>query len=282
MKFKILLLVAFCLSSNLHSQTPEQSYFEWTEMPFSKQELAERRSKLMKGLQGLGKTGIVVILGKDGFSYGETFRQLDNFYYFTGLELPNSILVMDLANSETKVFSPQRDLRFESSYRPNDFPGRPLLKDTAIANKSGVSLQDISEFSVLMDGKATEEATIFIDNGRRGEIRFASEDYISSPTPVQILLNALQTKHKGLQFENMYESVARVRMIKSPAEIEIMRKSTAINVEGIKTAAKTIKAGIDERYLEGLSFHYVEKMIDVVKLALLEEKVVDALELEKA
>ena len=50
----------------------------------------------------------------------------------------------------------------------------------------------------------------------------------------------------------MYESVARVRMIKSPSEIEIMRNATAINVEGIKTAAKTIKAGIDERYLEGI------------------------------
>jgi Xaa-Pro aminopeptidase len=50
----------------------------------------------------------------------------------------------------------------------------------------------------------------------------------------------------------MYESIAKVRMIKSPAEIEIMSKSTAINIASIDTAAKTIKAGIDERYLEGV------------------------------
>ncbi len=35
---------------------------------------------------------------------------------------------------------------------------------------------------------------------------------------------------------------------------------------------------INERYLKGLTFNYVEKMIDVVKLALLEEKVEDAIE----
>ena len=35
---------------------------------------------------------------------------------------------------------------------------------------------------------------------------------------------------------------------------------------------------INERYLKGLTFNYVEKMIDVVNLALLEEKVEDALE----
>lgn len=233
-------------------QTPEQSYFEWTEMPFSKEELAERRSKLIQDLKGSDKTGLVVIPSRDGFSYGETFRQLDNFYYFTGLELPNSILVLDVANASATIFTPERDLRFESSSRPNDFPGRPLSNDIAINNESGLSLQTISEFPVLMNRKASEGTTIFLDNGRPGEIRPASENYISSPTPVQILLNAMRSKHKGLQFENMYESVAGVRMVKSPAEIEIMRKSTSINVRGIKTAAKTIKAGIDERYLEGI------------------------------
>jgi len=250
---RLFLLICFLYAPfKVLSQTPEQSYFEWTEMPFSKEELAERRNKLVKDLKDAGKSGLAVIPSKDGFSFGETFRQLDNFYYFTGLELPNSILVVDISEATAKVFTPQRDLRFESSARPNDFPGRPLLNDTAIADESGLTLQDISEFSVLMNQKASERITIFIDNGRLGEIRQASKDYISSPTPVQILLNALQSKHEGLQYENMYESVSRVRMIKSPSEIEIMRKSTAINVEGIKTAAKTIKAGIDERYLEGI------------------------------
>ncbi|WP_171037093.1 Xaa-Pro peptidase family protein [Maribacter algarum] len=253
MRLKTFLLIALVsLSISLFSQTPQQSYFEWTEMPFSKEELKERRSNLLQDLRKSGKTGIVIIPAKDGFSYGETFRQLDNFYYFTGLELPNSILVLDIKGNSEVIYTPEEDLRFKSNSRSNDFPGRPLLNDISIAEQSGLSLQNISDFPALMDQKALEGNIVFIDNGRIGEIRHATEDYIGSPTPEQILLKAMEAKHKGLKFENMYEAVARVRMIKSSAEIEIMRKSTAINVEGIKTAARSIKNGIEERYLEGI------------------------------
>ena len=41
-------------------------------------------------------------------------------------------------------------------------------------------------------------------------------------------------------------------MVKSPTEIEIMRKAAAITVKSIIAAAKTIKPGVDERYLEGV------------------------------
>ncbi len=253
MKLKLLILVTILYYGfDLKAQTPEQHYFEWTAMPFSKEELVERRSKLIDTIKDTGQTGLVIIPARDGFSYGETFRQLDNFYYFTGLELPNSLLVIDIEEKSAIIFTPEEDLRFKSTSRPNDFPGRPLLNDLDIAALSGLALKNVTDFSMLIDERAIQKSIVFLDNGRPGDLRFASDNYITSPTPVQILLKALQTKHKELQFANMYESIAKVRMIKSPAEIEIMSKSTAINIASIATAAKTIKAGIDERYLEGV------------------------------
>lgn len=253
MKLKLFILITiFFYTVSSKAQTPEQHYFEWTTMPFTKQELAQRRSNLIENFQTKGKTGLIIIPARDGFSYGETFRQLDNFYYFTGLELPNSLLVINIEDKSTIIYTPEEDLRFKSTSRPNDFPGRPLLNDAKIAALSGVSLKNIVEFSVLMNEKSTQKSVVFVDNGRPGELRFVSDNYITSPTPVQILLKALETKHSGLQFENMYELIAKIRMIKSQAEIEIMRKSTTINAASIAIAAKTIKAGIDERYLEGV------------------------------
>lgn len=102
-----------------------------------------------------------------------------------------------------------------------------------------------------MNALAVGNKTVFLDKGSKGSLEVAEEKYITTPSPAQVLLRALQ-KHKGLQFKNMYQAIAKVRMIKSLAEIELMRKATAINVEGIKTASKTIKAGVDERYLEGI------------------------------
>lgn len=253
MKLKIFLLISILsYALNIKAQTPEQHYFEWTALPFTKEELTQRRTTIIENFQAKGKNGLIIIPARDGFSYGETFRQLDNFYYFTGLELPNSILVIDIKEKSSVIYTPEEDLRFKSNSRPNDFPGRPLLNDARITTQSGLALRNITEFSILMDEKSSQKSLVFVDNGRRGKLRFASDNYITSPSPVQILLKALQTKHAGLQFENMYESIAEIRMIKSPAEIEIMSKSTAINITSIATAAKTIKAGIDERYLEGV------------------------------
>ncbi len=250
-KATYLILLSFFLSC-LHAQTPEQPYFEWTSLPFSKEELAQRRSKLLNLLQRQGKTGLVLMPSKDGFSYGETFRQLDDFYYFTGLELPNSILVLDVDDGTAVVYVPERDLRFESGSRPNDFPGRPLLDDSEISARSGLSLKSRKEFPILMNEKAALKTTVLINNGRPGPVSFASDDYVATYSPIQILLQALQEKHPGLSFENIYGSIAAVRMIKSPAEIELMRKSVDITVKGIMKTAKMIKPGVSERYLEGV------------------------------
>ncbi len=238
------------LSLSLTAQTPEQTYFEWTSLPFSKEELALRRTHLINTLIEQDQTGLVLIPAKDGFSYGETFRQLDDFYYYTGLELPNSILVIDITNALVEVYVPERDLRFESSSRPNDFPGLPLLFDKEIENTSGLTLKDIDSFSQFMSSQTHK--TILINSGKQGSISYASNNYISTHTPIQILLQVLQSKHKGLKFENIYDCVSIGRMIKSPAEIELMRKATNINVKGIITAAKTVKSGVDERYIEGV------------------------------
>ena len=240
------------ITSSLFSQTPIQSYFEWTDLPFSKEELKDRREKLMDILVVEEKSGLVVIPANDGFSFGETFRQADDFYYFTGLELPNALLVLNLSNRAVIIYTPERDLRFENGSRVNDFPGRPLLKDKEISEKTGLPLASIDDFATLMTSKALKNSTILVNNGRLGDLSFASDDYVATHSPVQVLIQALQKKHSGLHFKNMYEAVANVRMIKSQAEIEIMRKAAAITVEGIKQSAKEIKPGIDERYLEGI------------------------------
>ena len=252
MKITISFLIFLFSSFFVFSQTPVQSYFEWTDLPFSKEELHQRRENLMNILIKDRKDGIVIIPANDGFSFGETFRQADDFYYFTGLELPNALLVLDLSNQSSIIYSPERDLRFENGSRVNDFPGRPLLNDKTISERAGISLASINEFASRMTKAALKHKTILVNNARRGQIVLASNEYIATHSPVQVLIQALDSRHAGFQYENIFESIANIRMIKSESEIEILRKAAAITVEGIKNSAKEIKAGVDERYLEGI------------------------------
>ena len=249
MHYRNILIVILLFSSlNFFAQTPEQSYFEWTSLPFSKEELKNRRQKLIKVLKNQGKSGLALFVARDGFSYGETFRQLDDFYYFTGLEFPNSILVLDLESEMSTIYAPERDLRFESGSRPNDFPGRPLVGDQEIVEKAGIQIVNRELFDDLLEN----QGMAFINSGRLGPIVSPPDDYIASFSPEQILYQTIQNRYENIKFENIYGSIASIRMIKSAAEIEIMRKAADITVQGIKTAAKTVRQGIDERYLEGI------------------------------
>ena len=242
----------------LHAQTPQQSYFEWTELPFDKAELLQRRSNLIERLKIQNKTGLVLIPAKDGFSYGETFRQLDDFYYFTGLELPNALLAIEIPSGKTAIYTPEMDQRFQSGSRPNDFPGRPLLNDLEIKDKAGLVLKNIDEFAPYI--QARSKIPILVNNGSLGEIKFASDEYIATPSPVQVLIQALKSNHNISNFENSYNAIAEVRMIKSKAEIAIMKKASIITLKSIKEAAKNIRPGIDERYLEGVLEGHFKKL----------------------
>ena len=83
MIFKVyFLIIVLFLSVNLGAQTPEQRYFEWTEMPFSTEELAQRRTKLIEKLQADGKTGLIVIPARDGFSGWRNFPSIKQFLLF--------------------------------------------------------------------------------------------------------------------------------------------------------------------------------------------------------
>lgn len=248
----ISLLGLILISASLPAQTPEQSYLEWTTLPFSKEELGSRRANLLRVLQEDEKSGIVLIPARNGTSHGDTFRQLDDFYYFTGLELPNSMLVIDLENETSTIYSPGRDARFESASRPNDFPGRPLATDQRISTAAGIDILNIDDLRTFLKIEARKRQTVLLNTGRSAATYPISQNYITSPSVAEMLVLSLEWNHAGFSYENIYNSIAKVRMIKSPAEIELLRKAVSITVEGIKTSARTIKPGIDERYLEGI------------------------------
>ena len=110
----------------LAAQTPEQRYTDWARPGFRPQEYEYRRGRIMDGLRATGG-GLLLVPSADGITHGGTFRQLDDFWYLTGLEVPGSMLVLDADQGVSLLFMPPRDPRFENPGRPNDFPGRPLL-----------------------------------------------------------------------------------------------------------------------------------------------------------
>ena len=239
------LLFLFALPA-FGQSTPEQRYFEWTDMPFPAEEFVQRRAKLHTLIEG---KGIALIPARDGVSHGETFRQLNDFMYFSGLELPNSMLVLDGYTGETTLYAPVRDARFESASRPNDFPGRPLFDDANLRERSGISLwRDIASISELFAN--VEDRRFLINQGNREPVKPLKTDLFDAWPAEVALTYHLQQTYPGISVDNAYEIIAKIRMIKSPREIAALRAAAELTARAIETAAHTIKPGVTERDLE--------------------------------
>ena len=230
-------------------KTPQQRFFDWTELAAPRETLAARRAALAEALTLTGN-GVLLVPAADGHSHGGTFRQLNNFLYLSGLELPNSVLAIDSSDGKATLFAPRFDERFQSASRPNDFPGRALAADSRIAEVSGIEIRPIEELDVAVANWFSRGRTFFVDLARASAKEIRPSDWVFTWNPGEALVHHLHTLYPSAKVQNAYELIAHSRMVKSREEVAILRRSCALNADAIVHAAGFIRPGVDERGLE--------------------------------
>ena len=104
----LLTMLVLAMPVTIHAQNSvnhEERFFDWARMTFPAAEYSTRRDGMVAALRQNG--GGLFLAPSDFPVGGPTFRQLDDFLYFTGLELPSSNLVVDGDAGETTVFAPR-------------------------------------------------------------------------------------------------------------------------------------------------------------------------------
>jgi len=91
-----------------------------------KEEFVERRAKLM---QKIGD-GLAIIQGTAETSNSLKFRQNNQFFYLTGVEVPRAILMVDGRTKRSMLFLPARNERKERSEGPVLVPGPEAVQLT--------------------------------------------------------------------------------------------------------------------------------------------------------
>jgi Xaa-Pro aminopeptidase len=231
---------------------PEQRFFDWTRLQFEADVYQQRRANLISVLKTTGE-GIFLAPSRHGRSHGETFRQLNDFLYFTGLEIPDSVLAIDAKTESTILFVPPTDPRFEQASRPNDFPGRPLQADPELARVSGIS--EIRPYGELAQSVAEwkDAGRLFkINPEHPGAITEPKTDFVSHASQSESLIVHMQQSYAGIRIESAYGEMAQLRMIKGPEEIEALRRTCELTAQAIMQSALAVRDGVDERSLEAV------------------------------
>ncbi len=230
--------------------TPEQRFFDWTELKHDVAVYEDRRNLMAQTLNERD-IDFFMVPSAHGRSHGTTFRQTNDFMYFTGLELPHSVLVIDVKAERSIIYAPRRDSRFESASRANDFPGRPLSDDPEIARVAGISdLQPYTDFEGALARWVGEDRTLSINLGRPGVISSIEKDFIMDWNPAMTMLSHILEVQPKVTWVNAYDAVARLRMDKNPEEIDVLRRAISLTVQAIRHSAGFVREGVDERTLE--------------------------------
>ncbi|MGE0554699.1 MAG: aminopeptidase P N-terminal domain-containing protein [Gemmatimonadales bacterium] len=233
-----------------HAQGRPERYADWARPVFPAEELAARRDRLVALLQARGG-GVALFPSASGATDGRTFRQTNDFLYFTGLEWPQSVLWVDADAGRSVLFGPSTDPRFENPGRPNDFPGRPLLMDPEAWASSGIdSVAPIVELAAAVERLAGRRTVWIHRDGPRGLERPALVPSGSWTAELELEL-ALAGRHPSLELEDSGPAIARLRMVKSAREIALIRRAVTAAAESMLEAARAVGIGVTERTIQG-------------------------------
>lgn len=217
-------------------------------------EYSQRREKLF---QHMMEQSIVILFAggliKSSADATYPFVVNKNFYYLTGIEQENSVLVMlkTPTTNKTYLFIDEID---DTKTR---WVGKKLDVETA-SKTSGI--HDIFMKSMF----TTRFNEMMLDTNGYGKITHAYLDleklliingeYLTS----QAYGDQLKQQYAQLTIENVYPIITKLRMIKSAKEVAMIRQAIQGTAYGLQSIRKHLKPGLYEHQIEAL-FQYAIK-----------------------
>ena len=213
---------------------------------FAPQEFKARRDALRAGCPD----GILLVRGSTEDEVPAwaplRYRQNSNFFYLTGVDTPGAFLVLlpdgITASSGLRgvpagvrevMFIPNRDASAEAWSGPKLGPGEETEKATGIAR--------------AMDaGKLWAALTSWL---RRNPVLYTVSPYgeTAAGTREYALMRRLADLAPVVQFRDVSPAVAKLRVVKSPAEVDRMRQAATVSAEGQRAARAAIARGPGKR-----------------------------------
>jgi Xaa-Pro aminopeptidase len=226
---------------------------------FSKEEFAERRTRI---LDEIGTNAIALIQGAAGIPGFTVFRQTNNFYYLTGLETPHAYLLLNGKNKQSTLYLPHRDEGTERGQgKVLSAEDNELIKQlTGVNQVKGIEFlsADLVGTGLIRPPAPTlytEFSPPEIGNDSRDELLYAqartsSDPWDGQPTREALFISKLRERFPQFEIKDLSPIFDAMRVIKSPKEIELIRKATQISGMSLIEAMKSTQPGVYEYQLD--------------------------------
>ena len=256
----VLCITGVAMATETAAAQTEQ--MEQTESPFDRSEYKARRDKVMEKIGD----GIAVIMSAQPVHSHRCFFQSNDFYYLTGLELPDSALILDGKEKRSMLFFSMTEAEAMAKGLPVELIRRPQ-------RYTGIDWvlphERLGEF---LERLGTQRTAVFLmtvpeelarENGREKHAALRT-NMISNPwdgrnTRELQFAKRLRERVPTIEVEDLTKIIWDLRKIKSPHEIELLRRSAEIGVKAHRAAMQSARVGLTEIELSALFEYFCRK-----------------------
>ncbi len=204
----------------------------------------------------LGDAALAVLLGaSDARGYGDvgTFRQDPGFFYLTGVELPNAVLVLE--KEHETLFLPERRPNIEAWTGPKLGPGGETAAilgfEQVLAREPSENVVDARRRPVPgFEGRLAAA----LAESRELWVRLPSPSLNGELSSEQRLVEALRQRLPSFSLRDLSPLLTAMRLRKQPGELVLLRKAVAATAAGMRAAAAAVRPGAREGAVEGAAF----------------------------
>jgi Xaa-Pro aminopeptidase len=229
---------------------------------FPPEEFAARRLAVMAQIG----EAVAILQGSAEPPGEQPFRQGNQFFYLTGVEMPRALLLVDGRAKRSTLFLPPRDERRERMYGDLLFPGDEAAKLTgieAVVPRDDVApaLQAIAREGrtiytpfrpeVLGSASAPDVVALAAANAR--------DPWDGRPTREAAFVQKLLSLGPRAEVRNLDPILDALRVTKSPREIAVIRQATRVAGQAIVAVMQEARPGMKEHELQAVADYVFRK-----------------------
>jgi Xaa-Pro aminopeptidase len=260
----IFVLLGLVLAPSSGSTTGETEEIQtpYPGIVFDKAEFSARRTRIMEST----KEGVVIIWGAPTQTGYWRFKQNNNFYYFSGQEIPNAVMILDAQTKRSTIFYSLTEKEARTDGLSTD-----LLKSPRQATGFD-AVFPIDEFSSHLSRHISQGKILYTPYSPQEQMAECTREKARALERT-VLLNPWDgRKSREMQFiglvkERYPQAVIKdcspmiwdLRVIKTPYEIKILRQAGKIAVKAHLEMMKSVRPGIYEYELASLYEYLCKK-----------------------
>jgi Xaa-Pro aminopeptidase len=220
---------------------------------------AGRRAALIAELAKETPNGLVLVRGLPQQRDYLRFQQDKTFWYLTGVESPNAALLIDLGSKEEILFLPKPNAITER-WNGEQWDS----EDAWVGEVTGFrEVRPGGELMGLLKDRAAAAKTVWISKepwvalaGCHDQAGPHDEAIAHDPLDGRVSReNALEDRlHEklGLEVRDCAPVLAEMRRVKTPEELDALRRAADAGAKAMTEAIRSTRAGLTERHLEAV------------------------------